>query len=287
MNESVGTLLQKQRLAHHLSLDDMHAKTKLSVRLLKALEADDRGAFPGDIYYIGAIKTCARMLGLDPAGLSFQAKASIDAQCAPAAPAAEPVVEPPRPERISVVRIVMAVVALSAALAVLLLSRCQRPSPANMQYELQAPSSAPVAKAAPAEPKPVVPEPPAPRLPSERTAAAGTQAPALKLDIVTASDSWIKVVADDMTAYQAIMRAGARQAWDAARSFRVVVGYTPGISTMTVNGIPVDLSPAASGIAELFISTDGIKVGTITPEKSPKKSTHTLTSPSAPQKRPQ
>lgn len=281
MNDSIGAQIQKQRLARRLTLDDMHTKTKLPVRLLKALEADDRAAFPGDIYYVGALKTCARMLGLDPAQLACQAKTPVEEPFVPVAPPAEPVPAAPQPVRLSVVRVALAVVALSAALAVLLLSRCRMPAPSISPQKVPV-TAAPVASLPQPETKPVVPEPAPKPVPVVPPVATPKRSSALKLDIGAAHDSWIKVVADDMTAYQAIMKAGARQAWEAARSFRVVVGYTAGIGTMTVNGIPVDLSPAASGIAELFISTDGVKVGTIAPASSSQKSPP----PAAPQKRP-
>lgn len=283
MNESIGSRIQKQRLAKRLTLDDMHTKTKLSVRLLKALEADDRAAFPGDIYYIGALKTCARMLGLDPAQLACQAQTPGEEPCVPAAPPpAEPATAAPQPVQLSIARIALAVVALSAALAVLMLSRCRMPAPALSPEHVPA-GAVPAASMPQPEPTPTVPEPAPAPLPVEPPSVAVPRAVALTLDIGAARDSWIKVVADDMTAYQAIMKAGARQAWEAARSFRVVIGYTAGISTMTVNGMPVDLSPAASGIAELFISTDGVRVNTIAPASSSKKSP-----PAAvPQKNPQ
>lgn len=287
MNDSIGSLIQKQRLARRLTLDDMHTKTKLSVRLLKALEDDDRAAFPGEIYYIGALKTCARMLGLDPAQLVCQAKTAVEEPIMPAAASVEPAPAPQQPVRLSVVRVTLAVVALSAALAVLMLSRCRMPVQPAAPEHLPSQAVAPVASAPRTEPAPVAAEAAVKPLPVATPTVAAEPVAVLKLDIGAAHDSWIKVVADDMTAYQAIMRAGARQAWEAARSFRVVIGYTAGISTMTVNGIPVDLSPAASGIAELFISTGGIKVGTIAPANLTKNSPQSNSLTVAPHKRPQ
>ncbi len=63
---SVGTILKKEREKRKLSLNNISEETKIGIKYLKAIEADDYTIFPGETYIVGFIRNYARALGLDP-----------------------------------------------------------------------------------------------------------------------------------------------------------------------------------------------------------------------------
>jgi cytoskeleton protein RodZ len=69
MNEnvvnSVGEILRSAREAKNLTLEKAHQDTKISVRVLGALEQDDFESFESDIYLKGFLKTYAQYLGVE------------------------------------------------------------------------------------------------------------------------------------------------------------------------------------------------------------------------------
>lgn len=63
--DSIGELLRSKREAKKLSLNDINRDTKMSVKVLKALEQEDFGSFESEIYLKGFLKNYAKFLGLD------------------------------------------------------------------------------------------------------------------------------------------------------------------------------------------------------------------------------
>jgi cytoskeletal protein RodZ len=67
-----------------ISLESIAASTKLSVRLLEAIEAGDFGRLPGGIYNTNYIRQYARAIGFDEADLlAFYAESCNPAKAAP------------------------------------------------------------------------------------------------------------------------------------------------------------------------------------------------------------
>ena len=60
-----GSLLKTLRETAGLTLDDMVAKTKISKRYLRAIEADDYATLPAKVYTRGFVTLYAQALGLD------------------------------------------------------------------------------------------------------------------------------------------------------------------------------------------------------------------------------
>jgi transcriptional regulator with XRE-family HTH domain len=63
--ESLGTRLKREREKQNLSLDDVAAATKISARMLRALENDQFDQLPGGIFNKGFVRAYAIQLGLD------------------------------------------------------------------------------------------------------------------------------------------------------------------------------------------------------------------------------
>ena len=65
MIESIGTYLKKQREMRSISLEDISKATKINLKSLKALETDDFGFLPGQVFAKGFVRSYARVIGLD------------------------------------------------------------------------------------------------------------------------------------------------------------------------------------------------------------------------------
>ena len=66
MTFSVGQRLREARQTQELELKTVVARTKISERNLRAIEADDRASFPSAFFYRSFVEQYARALSLDP-----------------------------------------------------------------------------------------------------------------------------------------------------------------------------------------------------------------------------
>jgi cytoskeleton protein RodZ len=66
----VGRRLRQAREARGLSMAEVAASTKIPVRQLASLEAEEYDALPGGIFVRGHIRAAAKAVGLDPADLT-------------------------------------------------------------------------------------------------------------------------------------------------------------------------------------------------------------------------
>ncbi len=69
---SVGQVLRGARLEQRLDLPTLSAQTKISVRYLEAIEADDRRCFPSGFFYKSFVDQYAGILGLDASAINAQ-----------------------------------------------------------------------------------------------------------------------------------------------------------------------------------------------------------------------
>ena len=60
-----GKNLVREREARGISLEDISAYTKIGVRMLRAIEAEQFDQLPGGIFNISYVRQYARYLGLD------------------------------------------------------------------------------------------------------------------------------------------------------------------------------------------------------------------------------
>jgi cytoskeleton protein RodZ len=62
----IGTLLRHERQKQGLSLEEVGEKTKISRRIISAIENGEEGRLPHPVYAKGFVKSYAGLLGLDP-----------------------------------------------------------------------------------------------------------------------------------------------------------------------------------------------------------------------------
>ena len=91
---TVGALLAEARAAAGRELADLARETRVPMRHLMAIEADDHEALPALPYALGFVKTFARSVGLNPesVGAQFRAETRLTPHV-PSAPSLEPLDE--------------------------------------------------------------------------------------------------------------------------------------------------------------------------------------------------
>jgi cytoskeletal protein RodZ len=99
---SIGEVLRRERLRLNLDLDQVARETKISVKLLEAIEAEDFSKLPGGVFTKSFVRQYARLLGMDEDEAVAELQRSMqpetpafETQQQPAAPT-EPVIELPR-----------------------------------------------------------------------------------------------------------------------------------------------------------------------------------------------
>jgi len=98
MSESIGAKLKRARQEHRLTLQQVCEATRVRVRYLEALEADDLSVMPSAVQARGFLRIYAGFLGLDGEALIREARqagssvsaSSADLSTAPAAEASPP-----------------------------------------------------------------------------------------------------------------------------------------------------------------------------------------------------
>ena len=206
---TVGALLAEARAAAGRELADLARETRVPLRHLMAIEADDHEALPALPYALGFVKTFARSVGLNPesVGAQFRAETRLTPHV-PSAPNLEPLDESRLPSQGLAV----------AGLAVLLLvigglglygSGVLDPVPSAPQVAAPAPAAIDTATAAASVPAPA----PAAAAPG---ASAATATPATiplsgPVTLTARTDVWVKIYSriTGRKAFQGLMVAGS------------------------------------------------------------------------------
>ena len=61
----LGERLKSEREAQGIKLEDLSARTRVSVRLLSAIESEDFDQLPGGVFNVSFVRQYARHVGLD------------------------------------------------------------------------------------------------------------------------------------------------------------------------------------------------------------------------------
>ena len=188
---SFGAKLKQQREQRGISLDEISGSTKISTRMLHALEEDHFDQLPGGIFNKGFIRAYARVLGMD------EDEVIADYLAAITPPEKEPklAVEEPLPDFRAPEVGNQAASLPWEAFAVVLLVVGIGFAVWGYHSRARAKSRTSAASHEPAQSLPVSAGIPIPIKPSQ-TVPAKSSAPALSLHINVRSDCWISIKAD-------------------------------------------------------------------------------------------
>ena len=247
---SFGEELRRERVVREIPLEEIASATKISLRLLTALEKSDLSRLPAPTFTRGFIRAYARHIGIDPEEKvnAYLADLAGGSPEAPSAKSARPRARFWRGRRSTVGMIVGGVAGVLLVLG--LIANPQR-APRKPLARV-APPAAPVAfrnvgvsseptpiirqdAAAPASSAVVPPSPPILVPPSEVPQKAATAPGVVSLVLEFDDDSWTKLDADGRTVFSGLLRRGERKTFEARGGFRITLGNA-GAVRVTVDG---------------------------------------------------
>lgn len=229
---SFGEELRRERVIRGIALEEITSSTKISLRLLQALEDSDLSRLPAPAFTRGFIRAYARHLGIDPEEKvnAYLADLAGESGAAPAGKKGRPRSRFWRGRRGTAGTIVGGVTAILLLLG--LIANPQRRMRTAPERRM-APRAAPVILknvAASNEPTPVLREP---------AAAPGAAKSGISLLLEFDEDSWTKLEADGETILVGLVRRGATRRFEAHDGFRLTLGNAGGVR-VTVDGRRLD-----------------------------------------------
>lgn len=266
--ETLGQELKRRREEKKISLQEMSDATRIGIRFLQAIEADDYSALPGGIYSRSFIKAYARFVKMDEEEALGRFRKVVNTSTVEDEPAEsfsskDFQREPSQLFLIMTVLVLLGVIAGGSWLAVQYFSKPSSP------------------EVAPAQPQPQ----PAPVQPSPDTQQASLTTPAapaeLSLVFKTVKDCWVSVKSGDSKAQELIIPGGETREFKTSDSFLITVGDLTAVK-IELNGQPIKL-PSKDGIsakkititkenAKDFTTAEAVKPA-ITPAVTPEPAT--------------
>ena len=237
---TVGALLADARAAAGRELADVARETRVPLRHLMAIEADDHEALPALPYALGFVKTFARTVGLsaESVGAQFRAETRLTPHV-PTPPGLEPMDEARLPSRSMAFAGVAVLVLVIGGLGLYGAGVFDpAPAPVVVAAPTDAAGASPV-QAAPAAAVPALPAAPATAAPA---AAVPTAIPTTGAVMLTArEDVWVKIYdrATGSRAFQGLMVAGSNY-------------------PVPQDGAPLTLRAGRAGVIE--VSVGGVKL---------------------------
>ncbi len=229
-----GDDLRRERVLREVSLEEISAATKISVRLLTALEEGNRARLPAPVFIRGFIRAYCLHLGLDP----VEKINSYLAEAQPTSPSLPTVATPGGGSRFLRGRRSTAGTILGGVTAVLLLlgliaspehrrPRVTRPSVASriepVSFKNVAPSNEPTPLIRDDSPEPVIP-----------AAVPNGVALVLQFD----EPSWIEISADGEKVFGGTISAGVSRTFEARKTFSITLGNAGGVR-VSIDGRPL------------------------------------------------
>ena len=234
-----GDELRRERLVREITLEEISAATKISLRLLTALEKSDLSRLPAPAFTRGFIRSYALHIGIDPEEKVCAYMADLADAAAGTSPSAIRVRSRFRRGRSAtagtIVGGVTAVLLLLGVIARPARRAAPRPeSPVAARSARVALKNVDVSS----EPTPVVRQP-EPVAEVSNTAASAEAEPLVTLLLEFDSDSWMKLNASGETLFVGLIRRGEVRKFEARGGFQLSLGNAGGVR-VTVDGHALD-----------------------------------------------
>lgn len=269
---SIGERLKKEREKKGYSLDEVHSRLRIHPQILLSIEENRFGELPAPIYTKGFIRRYSEFLELNPQeaiaeyeGLNIKERVALEIppQSRETAAASQALAKKSAPWtehsgplviRAAVFFVTVVVIWMSVG-AVWNAWTNRRGREAKTAVSTAAPS-APAARPAPAA------APSQKRQGVINAPLAGTfpkisSKEPIRLTISAHKDAWTKVLADENTVFESILKPGQSREWSATGVFEIKMGRPDGI-TLTVNGMNLG-SPAGGQATHIRITRNGVE----------------------------
>jgi cytoskeleton protein RodZ len=296
---SVGETLRRERLRKDMSLEQISRETKISARLLEAIESDRFELLPGGVFAKSFVRQYARFLGLDEEELAGEVEKAIN----PAGDLPSFTGAPPEPA-FKVPKVTewegagrsnsSVLPALALVVAVMLVcsavyawwQRSRRPAPAAPP--VAAAQKAPATVPKPAEPTPAPASPVMPVVASNPETApkteVNTSAPApeavpaavesdnpaatLRVSLTADDDAWVQVWADGKSVITGLLKPNVVKTAAAVETLRIRTGNA-GSLQVTVNGTPAGSLGPKGQVRVVEVTRDGVHILLPPPKPAP------------------
>lgn len=275
--ESVGQKLRATRLQLGLSLEDISAKTRISLRNLHALESDDVSAMASPFFYKSFVRQVAQQLKLDYKDLAEAVQSVTSAMPQPLMPGeaqmATPLPKVPalRSGRPKKLRWLYSFTSLIAMLVV-----CStfygtwRSSRAQLQRMLLGliPSAIhQTAKHAPASARPAVQTPATATAEPKRVAeVTHAEAGVFHVELSALEPTWLSIVADGKPTFDGVLEADQKQTLEGREMARVRTGNAGGLNVV-YNGKSIGSLGAHGQVRTVVFTPEGYE--TVNPPVTP------------------
>ena len=293
---SVGETLRRERLRKELGLAQISRETKISARLLEAIEKDQFDLLPGGVFAKSFVRQYARFLGLDEEELAAEVEKVVN----PAGELPSFADTPPEPA-FKVPRVVewegtgrsnsSVLPALALVVAVMLVcsavyawwQRSRRPAPVAAAMASLQNSQKPATQASkPAEPSPANPAPVTPAVAQnpetaprtdvsteaatpgqQETATAPAEPPnpaaTLHVSLTTDADDWLRVSTDGKVVMSDVLHPNQVKEFAAVDALRIRIGDA-GSLQMTVNGKAAGPLGPKGQVRNVEVTRDGVHI---------------------------
>src|SRR5712691_5060656 len=254
---SIGERLRRERLQNRLSLEKIALDTKIGVRLLEAIEAEEFEKLPGGVFRRSFVLQYARALGVDPDEIAGELQQLSQFDEVPATPA--PQIHAVAEDREgfgfqlrgdlrgvggSTLGSLIAAIGVMLACA-LIYSWWQTPREAH-NSKVAVASAEPPKQTAPHQAPAVVPATPAPApdpvpvpvQPPPAVVAAVVSAAALRVGLSADEKTWISISSDGKNVFSNSLEPHETKLVEASAKVRLLVGNAGGVE-ISLNGKPI------------------------------------------------
>jgi cytoskeleton protein RodZ len=262
---SIGEKLRRQRLQNRISIEKVSLDTKIGVRLLEAIEAEQFEKLPGGVFRKSFVLQYARALGMDTEELAADLAHLTDFDDAPAIPTIEMIQERDRKFAPGFTMSGSTIGSLIAAVGVmmacaLIYSWWQTPRQATAA-KVETPSAAlPVPAPAPAVPA-------QPNTPAPQAVVAAPQADGAPVRVGLSADekTWISISSDGKNVFANALEPHETKIVEASAKVRLTIGNAGGVE-ISLNGKPIGPIGPKGQIRVVELTPAGFQ---IVPRKSP------------------
>ena len=291
---SVGETLRRERLRKELGLEQISRETKISARLLEAIEKDRFELLPGGVFAKSFVRQYARFLGLDEEEMAAAVEKAVNpAGDLPsfAGTPLEPAFKVPRVvewegmgrPRSSVLPALAMVVAVMLVCSAVYAWWQRSRRPAAVRPPITAAQKAPAAvpkPAAPASVTPAVANNPETAPQTEVSAAVPPQeaasAPAdsanpaatLRVSLTADADDWLRVVTDGKVVMSDVLHPSEVKTFAAVEALHIRIGDA-GSLQMIVNGKPAGPLGPKGQVRNVDVTRDGVHILLPPPKPAP------------------
>ena len=254
--ESLGQLLKHARESRKLSLEDVSKSTKISLKVLGALEADELSKLPSGVYARVFVKTYGGFLGVGPQAMQQfeQARHPLGPDLVSVKPQTPltVAVSTSRPGKMNK-RWLFAIAGVGLVILLGWIFRHKSQAPVLVETVVGKPLT--IAKGEASVPVPVVVGPPAP-VPSNKVAQEISRE-GLGLEILAVDKVWLRVKADNLLLFEGTIGKGERESWRAQREFLLRVG-SAGSVNMYLNDRDLGVIGKKGEVKTVVINKEGI-----------------------------